>query len=214
MIETGCARVDGDEEEDGIDDLENEFNFDASRRNDLPQQHPLSPEPFLYFDNSDPLHPIPQLPLLTDGQTVPSLFLCVSIFSFISTSLPLRCFMSTQVDDIPPDQHALVPSFMSNGAAGGKRIHPLPFSDPGNSSNSHCVYFSRFLLSVLHLFQHFVVQPRSMDPSKDLGAYGYGSIAWKERMENWKQKHERLQMMSENGGNGGDNDNDALDLPL
>ena len=29
-----------------------------------------------------------------------------------------------------------------------------------------------------------------MDPSKDLAAYGYGSIAWKERMESWKQKQE------------------------
>ncbi|KAF5203088.1 hypothetical protein FRX31_007325, partial [Thalictrum thalictroides] len=34
----------------------------------------------------------------------------------------------TLVDDIPPEQHALVPSFMGGG---GKRIHPLPFSDPG-----------------------------------------------------------------------------------
>lgn len=34
------------------------------------------------------------------------------------------CF---QVDDIPPEQHALVPSFMGGG---GKKIHPLPFSDP------------------------------------------------------------------------------------
>jgi hypothetical protein len=34
---------------------------------------------------------------------------------------------STQVDDIPPEQHALVPSFMGGG---GKRIHPLPYADP------------------------------------------------------------------------------------
>ncbi|XP_065882043.1 probable cellulose synthase A catalytic subunit 3 [UDP-forming] [Euphorbia lathyris] len=167
----GCARVDGDEEEDDIDDLENEFNFDATRRKDMPQ-HFLSPESFLYYgrasDNSDPhhqpLHPLPQLPLLTDGQTV---------------------------EDIPPDQHALVPSFMSNGGGGGKRIHPLPFSDPA-----------------------LPVQPRSMDPSKDLAAYGYGSIAWKERMENWKQKQDRLQMMSDNGGKDWDHDNEAPDLPL
>lgn len=31
------------------------------------------------------------------------------------------------MDDIPPEQHALVPSFMGGG---GKRIHPLPYSDP------------------------------------------------------------------------------------
>lgn len=169
----GCARVAGDEEEDDIDDLENEFNFDAARsRRDM--QHSPTPEAMLHYgrasDNSDlyqPLHPLPQLPLLTDGQTV---------------------------DDIPPEQHALVPSFMSNGGGGGggKRIHPLPFSDPA-----------------------FPVQPRSMDPSKDLAAYGYGSIAWKERMESWKQKQEKLQMMkNENGGKDWDYDGDAPDLPL
>ncbi|KDP36709.1 hypothetical protein JCGZ_08000 [Jatropha curcas] len=165
----GCARVEGDEEEDDIDDLENEFNFDPTRgRKDM--QHPLGPEAMLHHglafsDLYQPLHPLTQVPLLTDGQTV---------------------------DDIPPEQHALVPSYMSNGAGGGKRIHPLPFSDPT-----------------------FPVQPRSMDPSKDLAAYGYGSIAWKERMESWKQKHEKLQMMkNENGGKDWDCDGDASDLPL
>jgi hypothetical protein len=40
-----------------------------------------------------------------------------------------------QVDDIPPEQHALVPSYMAPIGGSGKRIHPLPFSDsavPGN----------------------------------------------------------------------------------
>lgn len=51
-----------------------------------------------------------------------------------------------------------------------------------------------------------------MDPSKDLAAYGYGSIAWKERMESWKQK--QLQVMkSENGGGNCDSDEDGHDLP-
>lgn len=35
-------------------------------------------------------------------------------------------FVILQVDDIPPDQHALVPSFMGGS---GKRIHPFPFAD-------------------------------------------------------------------------------------
>jgi len=56
------------------------------------------------------------------------------------------------------------------------------------------------------------VQPRSMDPSKDLAAYGYGSVAWKERMEGWKQKQERLQHVRSEGG--GDWDGDDADLPL
>ena len=54
-----------------------------------------------------------------------------------------------------------------------------------------------------------------MDPSRDLAAYGYGSVAWKERMENWKQKQEKLQMMkNENGGKDWDNDGDGPELPL
>ncbi|XP_059636344.1 probable cellulose synthase A catalytic subunit 3 [UDP-forming] [Cornus florida] len=169
----GCARVEGDEEEDDIDDVDNEFNFDG--RGHDSQQHALA-EAMLHgghmtygrsYDSDLSHHafhtPLPQVPLLTNGQ---------------------------MVDDIPPEQHALVPSFMGSG--GGKRIHPLPFSDSGHP-----------------------VPPRSMDPSKDLAAYGYGSVAWKQRMESWKQKQEKLQMMkSENGGKDWDDDGDGPDLPL
>jgi len=41
----GCARVEGDEEEDDIDDLENEFDFDG--RNEQDMQIPMSPEVML-----------------------------------------------------------------------------------------------------------------------------------------------------------------------
>ena len=60
----------------------------------------------------------------------------------------------------------------------------------------------------------FAVQPRSMDPSKDLAAYGYGSVAWKERMESWKQKQEKMHARNDNGGKDWDNDGDGPDLPL
>ena len=54
-----------------------------------------------------------------------------------------------------------------------------------------------------------------MDPSKDLAAYGYGSIAWKERMESLKQKQERLhQMRNDGSGKGWNDDDDDTDLPL
>ena len=52
-----------------------------------------------------------------------------------------------------------------------------------------------------------------MDPSKDLAAYGYGSVAWKERMESWKQKQDRLHQ-SRNDGKDWDGDGDDGDLPL
>ncbi|KAG7971293.1 hypothetical protein I3843_07G127300 [Carya illinoinensis] len=164
----GCARVEGDEEEDDIDDLENEFNFDARNKQDM--HRAFFSDAMLHYgrasdsDLPHDLHSTPQVPLLTNGQ---------------------------MIDDIPPEQHALVPSFLG-GAGGGKRIHPLPFSDPA-----------------------LPVQPRSMDPSKDLAAYGYGSVAWKERMESWKQKQDKLQMMkNENSGKGWDPEGDGPDLPL
>lgn len=58
------------------------------------------------------------------------------------------------------------------------------------------------------------MQPRSMDPSKDLGDYGYGSIAWKERMESWKRKHDKQQMMNNDNGGGKDSDHHGFDLDL
>ncbi|XP_043715668.1 cellulose synthase A catalytic subunit 2 [UDP-forming]-like isoform X3 [Telopea speciosissima] len=54
-----------------------------------------------------------------------------------------------------------------------------------------------------------------MDPKKDLAVYGYGSVAWKERMEEWKKRqNEKLQVVKHEGENGGGNyDGDDLDDP-
>ncbi|KAL5173571.1 Cellulose synthase A catalytic subunit 5 [UDP-forming] [Glycine soja] len=54
------------------------------------------------------------------------------------------------------------------------------------------------------------IQPRPMDPKKDIAVYGYGSVAWKERMEDWKKKQsEKLQVVRHEG----DKDSDELDDP-
>ncbi|KAL5577895.1 hypothetical protein UlMin_019594 [Ulmus minor] len=132
----GCPRVDGDEEEDDIDDIDNEFD----------SQNGLDAEAMSS-------HASPQVPLLTNGQIVDG--------------------------DVSCEQHALVPSLMGAADGGGKRIYPLPFLDP------------------------------------NLAAYGYGSIVWKERIEHWKQKQEKLQMTkNENGGKDWDFDEDGPDLSL
>lgn len=60
------------------------------------------------------------------------------------------------------------------------------------------------------------VQPRPMDPNKDLAVYGYGSVAWKDRIEDWKKRQaNKLQMVKlQGGGNGGGaSDGDGLDDP-
>lgn len=55
-----------------------------------------------------------------------------------------------------------------------------------------------------------------MVPEKDIAVYGYGSVAWKDRMEEWKRRqNERLQVVKHPGANdefdGGDFD---ADLPM
>ncbi|KAG6510699.1 hypothetical protein ZIOFF_028730 [Zingiber officinale] len=166
FVLAGCPRVPGDEEEDDVDDLEHEFDWgddhDSQYLAEAMLHSRMSYGRHGDINNPHVVRPMPQVPLLTNGE---------------------------MVDDIPPEQHALVPSFMGGG---GKRIHPLPFPD-----------------------HNVPVQPRSMDPSKDLASYGYGSVAWKERMETWKQKQEKFQMARSNGGDKGwDNNNDESDLPL
>eukprot|EP00249_Psilotum_nudum_P017916 c26549_g2_i1 orf=621-1757(+) len=155
----GSLRVDGDEEEDDVDDLENEFDF-ASLDDKLDGQYIA--EAMLHGHMSygrggdhDVPHMMqtlpPQVPLLTNGTMV-----------------------NADLHGIPHEQHALViPPFMGGG---GKRVHPLPY-----------------------LESNLPVQPRSLDPTKDLAAYGYGSVTWKDRMETWKTRHEKMQVMATEG---------------
>jgi len=57
------------------------------------------------------------------------------------------------------------------------------------------------------------VPPRTLDPKKDSAVYGYGTVAWKERMEEWKKKqNERLQVVKHDRGSDGQEPDDA-DLP-
>eukprot|EP00252_Welwitschia_mirabilis_P014831 TRINITY_DN3286_c0_g4_i1.p1 TRINITY_DN3286_c0_g4~~TRINITY_DN3286_c0_g4_i1.p1 ORF type:complete len:1099 (+),score=188.36 TRINITY_DN3286_c0_g4_i1:233-3529(+) len=144
----GSRRVEGDEEEDDIDDLENEFEF--GNRDKLDKQY--SAEAMLHnhmsygrgFDDHDYSGNAldPHVPLLTNGE----------------------------MDDygIPPEHHALiVPQFMG----GGKRIYPLPYAE-----------------------SNLPVQPRPLDPTKDLAVYGYGSVAWKDRIDNFRKRQEKMQV--------------------
>lgn len=58
-----------------------------------------------------------------------------------------------------------------------------------------------------------------MVPKKDATLYGYGSVAWKDRMEEWKKKQsDRLQVVKQQGNHGGgkfvENDVDDPDFPM
>ncbi|KAF6155701.1 hypothetical protein GIB67_007138, partial [Kingdonia uniflora] len=214
------TRVEGDNDEDEIDDLENKFNVlgKGNNRHDAQQQYAAVESVFYWHmtygrfgdtDKPQVLHTMPQLQLLTNGK---------------------------MGDNILPEHHALVPSFMGGGR--GKRIHPLPFSDftPGlylyfqlffcqlqfcswiceiyfmmRSSTAFRLTF-KLLGSAVNCHM-YVVQNRSMNPSKDLSAYGYGCVAWKERVETWRQEQEWL-IKNEDGDKDWGNDNDGPDLPV
>ena len=63
-----------------------------------------------------------------------------------------------------------------------------------------------------------LLQARPMDPSKDLAAYGYGSVAWKERMDIWKQRQSQLGNMRKENENDEDLDklldDEIIEFPL
>lgn len=170
----GSPRVDGDEEEDDTDDLENEFDI-----NDRKDPHHIAEVMLssrLNIGRGSQAH--------VSGITTPSEVDSVSV----AQEIPLLTYGNEDVG-ISSDKHALIiPPFMVRG----KRIHPMAFPDG-----------------------FMTLPPRPMDPKKDLAVYGYGTVAWKERMEEWKKKqNEKLQVIKHQGGNGGgNNDGDGVDDP-
>ncbi|XP_062097171.1 cellulose synthase A catalytic subunit 6 [UDP-forming] [Humulus lupulus] len=164
----GSPRVEGDEEEDDIDDIDNEFeygNYDALGPHQvnegmLPARHGSQ-----YHSSAIPEResspPGSEIPLLTYGE---------------------------EDSEISSGRHALiVPPFMGHG----NRVHPMPYSDSSTP-----------------------LQPRPMVPKKDIAVYGYGSVAWKDRMEDWKKKqNDKLQVVKHQGGNDGGDFGDELDDP-
>ncbi|XP_047341033.1 cellulose synthase A catalytic subunit 2 [UDP-forming]-like [Impatiens glandulifera] len=142
----GSPRVEGDEEEDECDDLDNEFDVESHYQYNITEAAMFSSR----FNSThsaeiDSSLLKPNIPLLTNGEEQDTM--------------------------ISPDKHALIiPPFMGNG----RRVHPVVF--PDNSSVS--------------------LPPRAMDPKKDLAVYGYGSVAWKDRMEEWKRRqNDKLQVV-------------------
>ncbi|XP_058186323.1 cellulose synthase A catalytic subunit 5 [UDP-forming]-like isoform X2 [Rhododendron vialii] len=51
-----------------------------------------------------------------------------------------------------------------------------------------------------------------MDPKKDLAVCGCSTVAWKDRMEEWKKRQNERRQVVKHEGHGGD-DSDGLDLP-
>ncbi|KAI9079437.1 hypothetical protein K1719_038626 [Acacia pycnantha] len=166
----GSARVEGDDEEDDIDDLENEFDIASVCGGD---PHHIA-EAMLSA----------RLNVGRGGDKAPSE---VDTASVAAGDIPLLTYGQEDLG-ISADKHALiVPPFMARG----KRVHPMPFTDSS-----------------------VPVQPRAMDPKKDLAVYGYGSVTWTQRMEDWKKKqNEKLQVVKHEDGEKNYDEFDDPELP-
>ncbi|XP_031272121.1 cellulose synthase A catalytic subunit 2 [UDP-forming] [Pistacia vera] len=165
----GSPRVEGDEEEDDIDDIDNEFDY-GNLDGLGPQQAAEGAMSTRSRSNSG-------IPARSELDSSP-----------LNSNIPLLTYGEEDAE-ISSDQHALiVPPFMGHG----NRVHPMPYTDPSTP-----------------------LQPRPMVPQKDIAVYGYGSVAWKDRMEDWKKRqNEKLQVVKHEGGNdGGSFNGDELDDP-
>ncbi|CAL5364876.1 unnamed protein product [Camellia sinensis] len=176
----GSPRVEGDEEEDDIDDLEHEFDF-ANLEACSPQEL-FGEMVSAHFNTAYCAHTNTS----ETATRTPS-----ELGSSCPPEIP-RLTYDEEDSDISSNQHALVfPSFMGPG----NRSHSVPSPAPSVSS-----------------------QPRSMVPEKDIALYGYGSVAWKERMEEWKKRQgDNLQVANHQGSSSGwdlDGELDDVDLPM
>ncbi|KAK1323851.1 Cellulose synthase A catalytic subunit 6 [UDP-forming] [Acorus calamus] len=155
----GSARVEGDEDEDDVDDLENEFDFSGDLHHYKDQEFHgrlnVGSETDVGLMNLD-CESYPNIALLTNGE---------------------------EDQGISPDHCAIVvPTFF-----GGHGKQVIPYSSVS-------------------------LQPRPMDPDKDLSVYGYGSVAWKDRMEEWKKR--QMQTANFQGGNSDGDGPDDPDLSM
>ncbi|KAJ7945298.1 Cellulose synthase [Quillaja saponaria] len=167
----GCPRVEGDEDEDDIDDLDNEFDYDA-----------LGPQQVSEAMLSGRLNSSAS-GISTQVKHEASL---------LNSEIPLLTY-GEEDSEISSDHHALVvPPYVGHG----NRVHTMSIPDPSTP-----------------------LQPRPMVPKKDIAVYGYGSVAWKDRMDEWKKRqNEKLQVVKHDGDNDGrvfgGNELDDSELPM
>ncbi|WOK94627.1 cellulose synthase A catalytic subunit 5 [Canna indica] len=167
----GSPRVEGDEEEDGDDDLENEFNFGNFDLKDTQSLH---------LSNFEQQHSLGQSSVSVVGISNPN----------VQNSSSNKLFLTygEEVDGISPDHHALIiPSFV------GFEGQIIPIDTSGVSS----------------------IQCRAICPNKDISVYGYGTVAWKHRLDEWKRKQiDDSQQVQHDSGDGGGFEQENAELPL
>ncbi|KAF7127029.1 hypothetical protein RHSIM_Rhsim11G0083600 [Rhododendron simsii] len=150
----GSPRVDGDEEEDEFDDLDNEFEHESNG-----PQHVL------------------EAALVSHRRTGHSHAPFVEMeSSALNPGIPFPAYDQEDAVISSHKQPLTIPLSTSHG----KQVRPVP--------------------------------PRPMDTKKDLAVYGYGTVAWKDRMEAWKRRQdEKLQILKHEPDGADDPDFFGLD---
>ncbi|KAG6383680.1 hypothetical protein SASPL_156555 [Salvia splendens] len=103
-------------------------------------------------------------------------------------------------------------------------VPSVPAGSTGSATASSSQEFEIPLLTYttedaeIHGDQQAIIVPRSMVPEKDIALYGYGSVAWRDRMEEWKRRqNDKLEVINHQQSNGnGDLDISEMnsDLPM
>ncbi|KAL4198381.1 hypothetical protein AMTRI_Chr03g45580 [Amborella trichopoda] len=158
----GSPRIPGDEgDDDDVGDVASDYNYPSGNQN---QKQKIA-EAMLHWqmsygrgeDVAPPAYdtnetPLNHIPLLTNGQLV-----------------------SGEIPAASPDHPTMASP--ASGGGGGKRVHPLPYSDLHQPANI-----------------------RVVDPVREFGSQGFGNVAWKERVDSWKMKQEKNVVQMPNGG--------------
>ncbi|KAL7144133.1 hypothetical protein ABFS83_08G238200 [Erythranthe nasuta] len=165
----GSPRVEGDEDEDSVDDLEHEFDYGD-------------------FEDSGFTHSAGVINSAYRGSASSASTSRHHHSSSQGLEFPLLTYGDEDAETAYNENAIIVPPYASHGNG----IHQ---PNSGTTTPLH---------------------PRPMVPEKDLALYGYGSVAWKDRMEEWKRRQEEnLQVVKHQGSSdGGDFDGSEIDSDL
>ncbi|KAL7104550.1 hypothetical protein ACP275_08G252200 [Erythranthe tilingii] len=165
----GSPRVEGDEDEDNVDDLEHEFDYGD-------------------IDDSGFTHSAGVINSAYRGSAGSASTSRHHHSSSQGLEFPLLTYGDEDAENAYNENAIIVPPYASHGNG----IHQ---PNSGTATPLH---------------------PRPMVPEKDIALYGYGSVAWKDRMEEWKRRQdENLQVVRHQGSSdGGDFDGSEIDSDL
>ncbi|KAK1371592.1 Cellulose synthase [Heracleum sosnowskyi] len=97
----------------------------------------------------------------------------------------------------------------------------LTYNEEDDEIISTCneLIVSRFMGHGVHPLPYagslVALQPRPLVPNKDTTLYGYGSVAWKDRMEDWKKRQSQVKQLGySNGEDKTETDLNNPDIPL